>query len=83
MVFRGVCSLKSLGKVVSISEGKLVLKTDAMIKVGGKVFDEQGIQIGTIVDYFGPVGGPYVLVSPKKTPEPYVGRELFGSGGKK
>lgn len=70
--------MKSLGKVVSLSNGKLVLKTDKLVKIGAKVFDEHGTFIGTVVDFFGPTLGPYLLVSPKKKPEPFLGKELFG-----
>lgn len=75
--------MKSLGKVVSLSNGKLVLKTDSLVKIRSKVFDEKGDFVGIVAEYFGPAMGPYLLVSPKKKPEPYVGKELFGSGGKK
>lgn len=74
--------MKSLGKVVSISEGKLVLKTSELVKIGTKIFDEQGNFVGTAIDYFGPTLGPYIVISPKKKPEPYMGKELFGSGAK-
>lgn len=75
--------MKSLGKVVSLSNGKLVLKTDSLVRVGSKVFDERGGFVGIVSEYFGPTMGPYLLVSPKKKPEPFLGKELFGSGGKK
>lgn len=70
--------MRSLGKVVSISEGKLILKTDCLVKLGSKLYDEKGRLVGTAVDYFGPTLGPYVVVSPKRSPEPYLGKELYG-----
>lgn len=75
--------LKSLGKVVSLSEGKLVLKTDSAVKVGSKVFDEQGKFVGNVLDYFGPLNGPYLLISPKRRTDALLGKQLYGSGGKK
>lgn len=75
--------MKSLGKVVSLSNGKLVLKTDSLVRIGSKVFDEKGDFVGIVTEYFGPTMGPYLLISSKKKAEPYVGKELFGSGGKK
>lgn len=69
--------MKSLGRVVSMSEGKLVLKTDKLVKLGSKIYDEQGRHIGTVIDYFGPTRGPYLLISPIKAAEPLQGKELF------
>jgi len=82
--FSSFCDLmKSLGKVVSLSEGKLVLKTDSLVKIGSKVFDERGNFVGIVEGYFGPVMGPYLLIGPKGTGNRYLGKQLYGSGGKK
>ncbi len=70
--------MKRLGRVVSISDDKLVLKTEQLVKIGAKVFDEEGKFVGNVIDYFGPTVGPYVLVSPKRDPTKYMGKELFG-----
>ena len=70
--------MKKLGRVVSLSDDKLVLKTEELIKIGAKVFDEEGKFVGNVIDYFGPTVGPYVLVSTKREPSQYVGKELFG-----
>lgn len=75
--------MKSLGKVISLSNDKLVLKTDSPVRLGTKIFDEHGNFVGIVTEYFGPTMGPYLLIAPKKRPEPYLGKELFGSGGKK
>ena len=69
--------MKSIGKVVSISEGKLVVRADDLVKPGTKIFDETGNFVGIAVNYFGLTKKPYLLVSPKKKAEPYRGRELF------
>jgi rRNA processing protein Gar1 len=70
--------LEKLGRVVSISDGKLVLKTDELIKLGSEVYDDSKRHVGTVVDYFGPTMGPYLLVSPKKDPGKLVGEFLYG-----
>ena len=80
-----VTSMKSIGNVVSISDGKLVVKTKEVLKrkdplvlkPGTKVFDESGNFVGIVHEYFGPTDKPYVLISPKKKPDQYLGRELF------
>jgi rRNA processing protein Gar1 len=75
--------MKMLGKVVSISNGKLVVKMSSHIaagkdiRTGEKVFDETGNFVGNILEYFGPTEKPYVLVSSKKKPENYEGKEVF------
>jgi len=75
--------MKIIGKVVSVSNGKLVVKTgkahkpDKEIKLGEKVFDEKGNFVGNILEYFGPTDNPFLLVSAKKKTENYEGKELF------
>ncbi|MBI1973349.1 hypothetical protein HYS54_00905 [Candidatus Micrarchaeota archaeon] len=69
--------MKMLGKVVSMSDNKLVLKTDKLVKLGSKVYDERQRFIGNVIDYFGPTMGPYLLVSAKRGGESLVGKELF------
>ena len=77
--------MKSIGNVVSISNEKLVVKTKdilkrkdhVVLKPGTKVFDEGGNFVGIVHEYFGPTDKPYVLISPKKKPDQYVGKELF------
>jgi rRNA processing protein Gar1 len=69
--------MKSLGEVKSISGNKLVLRTDDVLKIGTKIFDEHGNFVGNVVEYFGSTKHPYVLVSPKKSPDRYSGKELF------
>lgn len=69
--------MKSVGKVVSLSAGKLVVRTEEPLKAGSKVFDESGNFVGNVLEYFGPTDRPYVLVSPKKKADHYLGKELF------
>jgi len=70
--------MKSLGNVVSVSKGKLVVKTSEPLKAGHKIFDESGNFVGNVLEFFGPTEKPYVLVSPKKNADHYLGKELFG-----
>jgi len=70
-------NMRKIGRVVSISEKKLVLKTDKLVKMGSEVFDDGGRHVGTVIDYFGPTMGPYLLISPKRDPNPFVGKDLY------
>lgn len=60
-----------------MSDGKLVIKTDELIKLGSEVYDDSNRHVGTVVDYFGPTMGPYMLVSAKKDPGKLVGEYLY------
>jgi rRNA processing protein Gar1 len=75
--------MKPIGKVVSISNGKLIVKTnkahkpDKELRTGEKVFDDSGNFVGNIHEYFGPTKNPFLIISPKKNADHYQGRELF------
>ena len=69
--------LKKIGRVVSVSDGKLVVKAEGTIKIGAEVYDSGERHIGTVSDYFGPTAGPYLLISTKKEPGQLVGEELY------
>ena len=71
--------MRRLGTVVSVSEGKLVLKTEKLVKIGSRTYNEKEIYVGTVIDFFGPTDGPYVLVSPEsREPGEFIGEELYG-----
>lgn len=70
--------MKKLGRVVSLTDGKLVLKSKELVKIGSEVYDSAERHVGTVVDYFGNTLGPYVIVSPKKDAGMLVGEELYG-----
>lgn len=70
-------NMKSIGKVVSISDGKLVVRADDVVRPGTKIFDESGKFVGTAVDYFGLTKKPYLMISPKRKADNYLGKELF------
>ena len=70
--------MKKLGKIVSKEKKHIVLKTDKLVKLGAKIFDEKGILIGHVTDYFGPVDGPYMLIKPTRDAEHLIGKEVYG-----
>ncbi len=71
--------MKKLGRIISKQKKRVVLKTDHLVKLGARIFDEKGILIGHAVDYFGPVDKPYVIIRPRRgEPEKLVGKEVYG-----
>ena len=70
--------MKKLGRIVSKEKKKIVLKTDKLVKIGARIFDEKGILIGHVVDYFGPVDGPYLLIKPTRDADHLIGKEVYG-----
>ena len=70
--------MRKLGRIVSKEKKKIVLKTDKLVKIGTEVYDESERHIGTVIDYFGPVNGPYLLISTTKDAEKLIGREIYG-----
>ena len=58
-------NLKRIGHVLHISPSRnLVLKAEAIPKIGDKVVDEELQTVGSVRDVFGPVSSPYVAVKP-------------------
>ena len=70
--------MKKLGRIVSKEKKKIVLKTDKLVKIGTEVYDSGERHIGTVIDYFGPVDGPYLLISTKKDADKMIGMEIYG-----
>lgn len=70
--------MKKLGKVVTVDNGKLILKTNEKLKRGDKVYDEGNRFIGNIISFKKEEHGQYAVVSPKKDPEPLRGEKLYG-----
>jgi rRNA processing protein Gar1 len=70
--------MKKLGRIVSVTDGKLVLKSKELVRIGAEVYDSSERHVGTVVDYFGNTLGPYVIVSPKKDAGMLVGEEIYG-----
>ncbi|MEM3411811.1 MAG: Gar1/Naf1 family protein [archaeon] len=75
--------MKKLGRVLSISnDNKLIVKTEQVVKLGMEVYDEKRRHVGTIIDFFGPAYGPYVVVSAEKESNFLLGKDLFVKGKK-
>ena len=74
----------AIGKVVRVTrDGKLVVKAEALPKLGAKVYDSSANAIGYVYDVIGPVTSPYVVVkvsSPAvQRPDYLVNRLLYAS----
>ena len=74
----GIFKMKKLGRIVSKQKKRLVLKTDELVKIGARIFDEKGILIGHAIDYFGPVDKPYIIIKPTRDAEHLIGKEVYG-----
>lgn len=62
---RGTGNLQRLGRVLHVSSSRnLILKAEALPKIGDKVVDENLKSVGTVFDVFGPVSSPYAAVKP-------------------
>lgn len=69
-----------LGTVLHLSNcsGNLILKAERKIRIGDKVFDDDGKKIGIVFDLFGPVSNPFVAVKPRiGDAGRYIGGSLF------
>ncbi|MDG6223945.1 MAG: Gar1/Naf1 family protein [Candidatus Thermoplasmatota archaeon] len=74
--------MRSVGKVMSFSAtGAIVIRSDSAPRIGGKVCDMRGREIGRIIRVTGPVARPYTIVKPlKDLPDGMnrlIGRELY------
>lgn len=57
--------MKKLGVVLhKAKSGNLVLKTTEFFKPSLTVYDDEGKKVGFVIETFGPVNSPYVLVKP-------------------
>lgn len=57
--------MKKLGVVLhKAKSGNLVLRSSEYFKPSLPVYDEKGKKVGFVVETFGPVAQPYVLVKP-------------------
>jgi RNA-binding protein len=73
--------LRRLSKIIHFSRsGSLIVKldTNALPRIGEKVFDSRLREIGIIHDLFGPVARPYISLTPT-TSDPFslVGKIVY------
>ena len=69
-----------LGKAVNVTpRGQVLLRTTSKVRVGGRVTDARGRDVGRIHDLIGPVREPYVVISLGRGADPrrLLGQELF------
>ena len=74
----------AIGKVVKVTrDGKLIVKAEAVPKLGAQVYDSSANIVGLVYDIIGPVTSPYVVVkvtSPRiQQPGYLVNRLLYAS----
>ncbi|MHB9285797.1 H/ACA ribonucleoprotein complex subunit GAR1 [Halobacteriales archaeon Cl-PHB] len=77
--------MKRAGEVVRVAQGLAVLRCpdDGYADIGTEVVDENLEDVGRVVDVFGPVGRPYLAVSPDGgvRPATLVGSVLYDRSG--
>lgn len=56
--------MERLGTTRRIAQGLAIVSVDDVPDLGTEVVDDQLDTVGTVVDVFGPVSGPYATVSP-------------------
>lgn len=58
----------AIGKVVRVtSDGKLVVKAEALPRLGAQVYDSSANVVGFVYDVIGPVSSPYIVVKVTST----------------
>lgn len=73
-----------IGKVVKVTRnGKLVVKAEAIPKLGAEVHDASTSLVGYVDDVIGPVASPYIIVRTSgqkvKQPEYLMNRMLYAT----
>jgi rRNA processing protein Gar1 len=58
-------SLKKIGNVLGVREGKLIVRLSREVPLSTKVYGKEGKPLGKIVRLFGPVNMPYAAVDSK------------------
>ncbi len=74
-----------LGKVLHVVRQGMVVKAIIQPKMGRSVLDRKKRRIGNIIDIFGPVKSPYVLIKPatgmsQKDQSDLIGSEILMEG---
>ena len=70
-------AMKLLGRVSSIHDGKLIIKSPGQFKKGKKVYDDGEEFVGEVIEWFGSTKKPYLIISTKKDPERYLGEKIY------
>lgn len=69
-----------LGKVVNVTRhGQVMVRGGGQLRLGTRVSDGRGREVGRIQDLIGPVSQPYVLIAPVRGADPrrLLGLDLF------
>lgn len=72
--------MSPLGKVVNVTRrGQVVARSPGKPRLGARVTDHRGREVGKVADLIGPVREPYVLVAPAGSVDAkrLLGQELF------
>ena len=72
--------MRRLGEVIRAAQGVAVARSpdETAPEVGTAVLDESLDEVGEVVDVFGPVGRPYVAISPvDRRPATLVGEAVY------
>jgi len=74
--------MRKLGKVIHLTNRGFVLSAEQVPGLGGAVYDVGGARVGSVLDLFGPVAAPYVVVKPSRgfaqaNLEKLVGKDLY------
>lgn len=71
--------MQRLGRALHISPNRsVIVKVEAVPKIGEKVVDENLKTVGKVFDVFGPVSSPYVTVKPTiQKPEKLINKVLY------
>ncbi len=70
--------MRKLGVVLRAGKGKLIVKARFAPRLFEAVYDLATKPIGKVVDVFGPVASPYIVVSVSVSEyEQYVGQPVF------
>ncbi len=58
--------MRRLGKVIHLTNRGLVLRAEQVPSLGGAVYAVGGARVGNVLDLFGPVAAPYIVVKPTR-----------------
>lgn len=73
-----------LGKVVNVTRrGQALARGTGKPRLGARVADGRGREVGRVQDLIGPVREPYIIVAPQRGTDPgrMLGQDLFIAQG--